>query len=921
MVRVFKYKLGLILSLLMWVCSTFVSVAYAQSMIDQETLERVVSLSKKIELENLIASDKPSDIEFDTNSVRLVDDLEAWRKWLNKRFENNITEGQLPNIAEYRSAAIRLQSKQHQKFADIFEIYLQLKETGTDGIDADSLLLDLAEFQTDKDWRIANAAYYYQSLSYLFSLDYNPSLDAALTALSLIPKDQNRNTSEASYYANQLAGGAYSYLANIQMASKAIDIYIEQSKYLNLEFDGISILNNFAFMLQKWGEFETAKEVAGIYIRVATAKNSKAKISAYYRYAQALNGLGEYQEAIKAAKSGLALSPTGLWKTNLDTQLAIAYAGTGQSADALNILSSIEAQSELQPQYATRYAARIREAKALIAANAGKPMEVFRLMQANQVEIAQQYLSTSSSDTQKLMGTLSNAKELQRAKAKELTLQNTLKQERIAAQEEQARMMMAVIVLLSILGIGLAIFAVMQRGNAARALVLQLLADDGEKTKSDFLAVMSHELRTPLNGIIGLSELLSHTGPSDDVKLKNGIIYKSSLSLLELLTNVLDMTQIEGKKIELDPSPFSIHALIEHIENIWQPEASTKNIIFTAHVDKSVPIILMLDAERIHQCLENLVSNALKFTSSGRIHVHVSYAPDHKNKGKLTLVVADTGQGMSEDKSISVFNPFTQADNSMTREYGGAGLGLALTKNIAELMGGSISVNTAVNRGSEFTLCVNAPIADAISKRGVLRTPTIKENIFTASTHLKALKESFEDVSAATSVTAAPEPKPQMDTGVNQATLSGAAAQVLRGKTVLIVDDIGANRSMLKALLAPTGCIISTAENGQDALNTLAVNTVDVVLMDIRMPVMDGIEATHALRKGSGLNTDVAIVAITADDTALSKVKCLEAGVDTFLGKPVMAKDLLDAMSFALTQSQNREARNITLQSPYKKIA
>jgi len=877
------------------------------------------------------------------------------------------TEQLRPLLDNYLKVSQEQNSQENIDIANIINIFAS-RNGSSSQLQANENLKLQAYFDSEY-WFVAHRAKLLETLDLLHNLEFNDALEKAQDALASIPNEASPEALEASFETNRVISAIYFYLDNLDLAAKSTAQFIDQGRQSKRDIEAFSILNNFAYALLKWEETETALKVSKISWTLSVNSTRFNQIISHYRYGHALNQSRDFQSASTVLSDGLQLSPTGSWKLNLQSQLAIAQAGAGETQAAIKTLKQIETAAQSDPKYLQRYGARLREARALLAANDNNPMEVFRLMQENQIEVTQKLLRNNSDDTQKLMGTLSNAKELQRAKEKELNLQNTLKQERIDAQERDAVKMKIIIALLAITAAGIGIFALQQRRVSAREIVLRKQADIGEKAKRDFLAVMSHELRTPLNGIIGLSEILSREGPTEDVKFKNGVIYKSGLSLLDLLTNILDMSKMEGGKVEIERAPTDIRDLVNTLGELWMTKAKAQDIDFLINITPDVPDRLMVDALRLRQCLENLMSNAIKFTKTGHVKIHVNYVADRRKteKSVLSFVVTDTGSGMSPEKASEVFKPFTQADVSITREFGGSGLGLAITHSLAQLMGGKTSVESVLGEGSEFTLTVTAADPTRIKKQSDLTSavslrPTIKENImaaeakFNASTEPQLPKlpteepqtpkpseplplthsqqsmdtEQVETVARSQephaytpapnlALTAlVPPPFPSAGSPVAPKPISQAlSADIFKDVKVLVVEDIASNRDVLKIFLSPVGCQVSVAVNGREALETLSSERFDIVLMDVRMPIMDGIEATQALRASAGPNRNVAVIALTADASPMSNAKCMAAGADVFLTKPVVADELFGAMRFVLTQAKLRQAKSETPKTPF----
>ncbi|MEE9365970.1 MAG: response regulator, partial [Dehalococcoidales bacterium] len=377
-------------------------------------------------------------------------------------------------------------------------------------------------------------------------------------------------------------------------------------------------------------------------------------------------------------------------------------------------------------------------------------------------------------------------------------------------------------------------------------------AEAANVAKSQFLANMSHELRTPMSVIIGFADLLALEELSDDQKLQTGLIQKAGKSLLRIIDDVLDISRIEAGKLEIEITECSLSKLLGGIETMMRPLAGEQGLQFEVFRAEQLPPVIRNDRDRIHQCLVNLIGNAIKFTREGHVHLKVSL-DDRQGKPFVRFDVEDTGIGISADKHETVFETFTQADGSYTRRHGGTGLGLAITKQLAELLGGDISFSSRVDKGSVFSLVVPAGI-DIEPQRLLDEEHADNESIR----------------------------KP----GTRQ-------APPFSGK-VLVVEDHKNIRLLMEKILKRFGFEVTLAEDGQQAVEKVLEECFDLVLMDIRMPVLNGFEATERLRE-KGVTTP--IIALTAHAMKGDREKCLEAGCDDYISKPFDQEELRRTLS------------------------
>jgi signal transduction histidine kinase/ActR/RegA family two-component response regulator len=399
-----------------------------------------------------------------------------------------------------------------------------------------------------------------------------------------------------------------------------------------------------------------------------------------------------------------------------------------------------------------------------------------------------------------------------------------------------------VMVLVTLAGlVGYAIDAVrLMRGSAKALEKAQAEAQEASRAKSAFVAMMSHELRTPMNGVLGLAHALGDTTLDKRQADYLEMIIQSGDGLMTILNDILDLSKIEAGKLELESAPFDVRQVAGQIQQAWSETARGKGLELVLTVAPETPAWLTGDALRVRQILLNLVSNALKFTDAGRIEIHA--APGLA--GGLMLSVSDTGVGLTDAQMAQLFTPFTQADRSTARRFGGTGLGLAICRQLAELMGGEITVSSVAGVGSTFTVRLALPEAQAAPRRAI-QTPTFD----------------------------------------------------LDGATVLIVDDNAVNLTVARAILEAVGVVVVTVDGGHQALARLMVEDFDVVLMDVHMPDMDGIEAVRRIRAGEAGRVDIPILALTADAMAGDAERLLGQGFDDAHPKPIRPAELLQAVA------------------------
>ncbi|VAV92514.1 hypothetical protein MNBD_ALPHA06-2306 [hydrothermal vent metagenome] len=381
-----------------------------------------------------------------------------------------------------------------------------------------------------------------------------------------------------------------------------------------------------------------------------------------------------------------------------------------------------------------------------------------------------------------------------------------------------------------------------------RADQARIRAEKANQAKSQFLAMMSHELRTPMNAILGSAQVLDAMELDAEIRESVDTLTTGGETLMAILNDVLDLSKIESGKLSVECADFDLNELLEQTKALWLPRANDKDLMLNFEIEGTAPQWIHSDTTRIRQILFNLLSNAIKFTKHGQIDVKLRQTGTIDGKAQLEISVTDSGIGVDAEQIERLFNPFEQEDSTITRRFGGTGLGLSISRQLASLLDGSLEAISKKGQGSTFTLQFCAAICDAPAEK--------------------------------------PADKTKKTTNKQQL-------------SILVAEDNAINIKVLRALLKPFPYELVHAENGAIALDFLEHRRFDLVLMDIQMPVLDGIGATQKLRASDGPNKDIPIIAMTANAMQGDRESYFEVGMSGYVPKPIDARQLYAAIAAA----------------------
>ncbi len=404
-----------------------------------------------------------------------------------------------------------------------------------------------------------------------------------------------------------------------------------------------------------------------------------------------------------------------------------------------------------------------------------------------------------------------------------------------------------------------------QKNIEKELMEAKIFAEDAMKSKQQFLSTMSHEIRTPMNAIIGFTKVMSKTHMTAKQREYIEAMKISGDTLIVLINDILDLAKVDAGKMTFEQIPFKIASSISAILHLFETKIHEKNLVLVKEYDNKIPEVLVGDQVRLHQIILNLVSNAVKFTTKGKITVSIYLLSEDEEKITIEFSVKDTGIGIPENKIEKIFENFEQESTGTSRLYGGTGLGLAIVKQLVEAQGGSIQIKSKIGEGSTFSFILSFQKTKA--------TTELETEIIELETEIKKIK-------------------------------------------VLVVEDIALNQLLMRTLLDDFGFDYYIAENGKNAIAKLQTNRYDIILMDLQMPEMNGFEATEYIR--NTMNSKIPIIALTADVTTVDITKCKAVGMNDYISKPFDEKLLYNKIVGLVKKPEfiqnNEDSKNETSQ-------
>ena len=422
--------------------------------------------------------------------------------------------------------------------------------------------------------------------------------------------------------------------------------------------------------------------------------------------------------------------------------------------------------------------------------------------------------------------------------------------------------------------------------------------------RSAFLAAVGHDLRTPISAILTGSAELERGASDSAARSQARLISDAGFMMKALLDDLLDHAKLEAGHMTIDAVDFNLRDLLNQSARLWRGPARAKGLKLRIEGAATVPGMVRGDPMRLRQVLNNLISNAMKFTHEGSITLRLNVWPEDSGAHAMLIEVADTGPGMTREQLARLFTPFDQTADGVSARHGGTGLGLSISRQVAELMGGRLTARSQVGQGASFTLALRLEAAESEA----VVVPALDQESRDAVARALASRTSSPPV--------APAARPVVEAPVEPSPIAGPAPEADiaeetedegRPMRVLIVDDHDINRRAIQLILQPLGCDIATAADGMAALKICETSSFDLIFMDVRMPELDGRETTRRIRNGNGPNAAVPVIAVTADTAPEDIAACTAAGMTYFVPKPITPPMLLGAINHVMAMAQGVE--------------
>ncbi|MGJ8560447.1 MAG: sensor histidine kinase [Litorimonas sp.] len=573
-----------------------------------------------------------------------------------------------------------------------------------------NLIEYLDTFDPEGDWFLQSVSTSLASFFYVSSNQVLVATERADEAIKVVPSQLSAKVTTARIFASDSAIAIHALQGNPELMLNAARLQATARAEIGETVNRYELMTNFVFALNRARQYESAAQVAELLINEPMPEDNIVGLSEAYM-ASTFNELNNYAKAETLALAALQGSDHPVVDRRGSLELLVALSGLGKKAAAEQLMVSRGWKYSRDALLATVDNQSILHAEVLLAMHRDEQAYALALMKRRTDLLINQVQSMNSTDISAMLSNLENTRE--RQVEREGALQREAEMRAIQL-EQKTKLNRLLWVLIGGLTIAFNFLLAFLRYREKLNVKVQGLQEDAlsaEKMKTEFLGVINHEIRTPLNGIIGISDAMIHHASNPIMREQAETVQESGQLLFDLLDSLITMSTIEGNRLSLDKEEDSLAKTILRETAEWDKAAAKKGLTFTHFIGPELTDAVIADHKRIRQSLRYLLSNAIRFTQAGRVHLHATATPDTDGHLGVTIIVADTGQGISDDVQSRLFKPFLQADATMTRKYGGAGLSLAIARKLARMMGGDLVVKSREGRGTEFTFTARLPLA------------------------------------------------------------------------------------------------------------------------------------------------------------------------------------------------------------------
>lgn len=589
---------------------------------------------------------------------------------------------------------------------------LKLLKIEDDDIRKSRLIEFFDSYDADENWYLRSIS---DSLSAFLHLSTNQLLvgtERTKTAMETIPSELSAQVTSARVLASEAAMVLHGLQGNPDFMLEAASLQQTAKATIGEKIDRFELMTNFIFALNRARDYEGAAQVAELLLLEQRPENATPGVSEAYM-AATFNEIGNYNRAEALARTSIETTKHAAIERRGNLELLVALSGQGKKVAAAELMTARAWKYSPATLLDTVDDQSILHAEALLAMHRDESPYALALMKRRADLLINQVQSANSTNIGAMLSSLENTRERQVEREGALQRETELRAVQLEQKTKLNRLLWVLIGGLTIAFNFLLAFLRYREKLNVKVQGLQEDALSAEKMKTEFLSVINHELRTPLNGIIGISDAMIHHASNPTLRAQAEAVQESGQLLFDLLDSLITMSTIEGNRLSLDKEEAKLSNTITREVAEWNKAAANKNLAFTHFIGSELNDAVIADHKRMRQSLRYLLSNAIRFTHAGRVHLHATGTPDADGHLDVTIIVADTGQGISDDVQSRLFKPFLQADATMTRKYGGAGLSLAIARKLARMMGGDLIVKSREGRGTEFTFTARLPLAHA----------------------------------------------------------------------------------------------------------------------------------------------------------------------------------------------------------------